>query len=151
MFRPVVGYAFLAIGWRQERGGRDEPQVSEEDQISGESFPQQVKETQECEGQPEAAAEERAAASSRERPECEREDDEDDEEFDSEKHRVETTDELYCDYDSTWEDEDRQKSTFIRIRRPAESRYVSKPKTCCAYSLGLHALCSWFHSGPVLE
>lgn len=129
VFRPIVGYTLSAIGWKQEHRGRDEPQICENGQYSDEDLPD-LEESDKCEGQPEAAAVEMPAASNRERPACEgegEEEDDDDDEFDSEKYRVETTDELYCDYDSTWEDEDHQESTFKRTRRPATSRYVSQP------------------------
>ncbi|KAF1391263.1 hypothetical protein PFLUV_G00040100 [Perca fluviatilis] len=53
----------------------------------------------------------------------------DSDEFDSEEeeYRVETTDELYCGYDSTWESEghrgEAQRGTFMRNRRPAASKH----------------------------
>lgn len=50
---------------------------------------------------------------------------EEEEEFDS-LCRVETTDEFYCSYDSTWETEER---TSPRAWRPAAATHVSKPET----------------------
>uniref|UniRef100_A0A3B4GX58 Opioid growth factor receptor (OGFr) conserved domain-containing protein n=1 Tax=Pundamilia nyererei TaxID=303518 RepID=A0A3B4GX58_9CICH len=38
-----------------------------------------------------------------------------------------TTDEFYCDYDSTWETDRNEESPPSRIRRPTNSNYVSKP------------------------
>lgn len=45
--------------------------------------------------------------------------------FDSEDYRVETSDELYCSYDSTWETEEDQGRSHPRGRRPGASRHVS--------------------------
>uniref|UniRef100_A0AAQ6IG75 Opioid growth factor receptor 2 n=1 Tax=Anabas testudineus TaxID=64144 RepID=A0AAQ6IG75_ANATE len=44
-----------------------------------------------------------------------------DADWDSEEYRVDATDELYCDYDSTWDTEDSQQDTFRKTRRPTES------------------------------
>uniref|UniRef100_A0A3Q2VFS6 Opioid growth factor receptor 2 n=1 Tax=Haplochromis burtoni TaxID=8153 RepID=A0A3Q2VFS6_HAPBU len=52
---------------------------------------------------------------------------EEEEEFDSTEYRVHTTDEFYCDYDSTWETDPNGESPPSRIRRPTNSNYVSKP------------------------
>lgn len=77
------------------------------------------------EGQHEAAAGKRAANFDPE-PSYKRqrfEEEEEEEEFDSKEYRVGPTDELYCEYDSTWETEQDQKSSFRSSRRPAASRY----------------------------
>lgn len=50
---------------------------------------------------------------------------EEEEEFDSTEYRVHTTDEFYCDYDSTWETDPNEESPPSRIRR--STNYVSKP------------------------
>ncbi|XP_078140020.1 uncharacterized protein LOC139925933 [Centroberyx gerrardi] len=59
------------------------------------------------------------AAESRKRPRTTEE--EDGEEFDSREYRVEKTDELYCEYDSTWESSPTSKS--LRVDRPRVSSY----------------------------
>lgn len=50
---------------------------------------------------------------------------EEEEEFDSTEYRVHTTDEFYCDYDSTWETDPNEESPPSRIRQ--STNYVSKP------------------------
>lgn len=50
---------------------------------------------------------------------------EEEEEFDSTEYRVHTTDEFYCDYDSTWETDPNEESPPSRIRQT--TNYVSKP------------------------
>lgn len=50
---------------------------------------------------------------------------EEEEEFDRTEYRVHTTDEFYCDYDSTWETDPNEESPPSRIRR--STNYVSKP------------------------
>lgn len=110
---------FLALPWRKNKT----PEVSEEKETP--SLPKPVLEF-ECEVQHEAASGKRAANFDsepfRKRQKYEEEDDEE-EEFDSEEYRVEPTDELYCGYDSTWETEQDQESSFRSSRRPAASRY----------------------------
>ncbi|KAG8007427.1 Opioid growth factor receptor [Nibea albiflora] len=49
-----------------------------------------------------------------------------DEDYDDEDYRVETTDELYCRYDSTWETEEAQESMHRSHRRPAGSARYHK-------------------------
>lgn len=143
MLRPVVGHAFAAIGWRKDPGrGRHEPDESGEDKPAATSCLVEV-EGSDCEGQYEAAAEERAASSHTEpatelqwcdeggdvieaggcrvEPMCEEEDEDD--EFGSKEYRVETSDELYCGYDSTWETEEEQESTAKSTWRPAAFRH----------------------------
>nr|CBN81035.1 Opioid growth factor receptor [Dicentrarchus labrax] len=120
-----------AIRWPKETETRGpfEPGPGEisddEDELPAKSSPQSRVEGSDFEGQHEAAVGERAAAaaaSNRERPvsaECEEE-----EEFDNEQYRVRTTDELYCDYDSTWETEETEEvRQRTRSRRSAASRY----------------------------
>uniref|UniRef100_A0A3B4ZQ18 Zgc:162182 n=1 Tax=Stegastes partitus TaxID=144197 RepID=A0A3B4ZQ18_9TELE len=97
---------------------RRKPEVSDENK--GLSVPEQALESV-CEGQHEAAAGKRAAAFEPEpfskRQRFEEEEEEEEDEFDSEEYRVETTDELYCGYDSTWETEQDQESSFRGSRR----------------------------------
>lgn len=50
---------------------------------------------------------------------------EEEEEFDRTEYRVHTTDEFYCDYDSTWETDPNEESPPSRIRQT--TNYVSKP------------------------
>ena len=55
--------------------------------------------------------------------------DEDRDEFDGDEYRVEPTDELYCDYDSTWETEQSHEPvTSRRSGRSAGRRCVSVPQ-----------------------
>lgn len=64
----------------------------------------------------------------------------DDDEFDSESYWVETTDELYCGYDSTWETKETPQKRARRTRAP---RPVSEPEACLL-------LLSLFHSHVLL-
>ncbi|KAL3977859.1 interleukin 22 receptor alpha 2 [Sarotherodon galilaeus] len=48
---------------------------------------------------------------------------EEEEEFDSTEYRVHTTDEFYCDYDSTWETDPNEKSPPSKIRQTTNSNY----------------------------
>lgn len=48
------------------------------------------------------------------------------EDFDGEEYRVETTDELYCEYDSTWETDPGEE---IQHRRTRTRNHVSAPRT----------------------
>nr|XP_014267945.3 opioid growth factor receptor-like protein 1 [Maylandia zebra] len=50
---------------------------------------------------------------------------EEEEEFDSTEYRVHTTDEFYCDYDSTWETDPNEESPPSRIRRSTNSNYYN--------------------------
>lgn len=125
MFRPIVGYAFLPIRWLKDRGSQAEPELNSEDTPTERVWSGGVEEAG-CEGQPEAAAEKWAADTNGEFvPKLEEADETvgDGDEFASEEYRVESTDELYCGYDSTWETEENQKSTFRRTRRPAGSMH----------------------------
>lgn len=123
---PLVGRTLSAIGFRKsDPGNQGEPEQSDESKLPKTSVLVRV-EGGYCEGQHEAAAEKKTAGCNREdvlqEPECE--EDEDDE-FNGEEYRVETTDEFYCDYDSTWETKD-IRDTFKRNSRPATSTHVSK-------------------------
>ncbi|XP_022055599.1 opioid growth factor receptor-like [Acanthochromis polyacanthus] len=117
IFFPLL--RLFALPWRKN----ERPEVNEEKEAP--TFPESVVEF-ECEGQHEAASGKRAASFDSEpfrykRLKYEEEDEE--EEFDSKEYRVEPTDELYCGYDSTWETEQDQESSFRNSRRPAASRY----------------------------
>ncbi|XP_039971571.1 opioid growth factor receptor-like [Xiphias gladius] len=107
----------LAIRWRDDRGSPGVAEICDENRLEATGSPEKVEESR-CEGQREAAAGREDAGSSRRSGGHE-----DDDEFDSEDYRVETTDELYCGYDSTWETEVCQKTTLTRTRRPAACRY----------------------------
>ncbi|KAL3977860.1 mitogen-activated protein kinase kinase kinase MLK4 [Sarotherodon galilaeus] len=48
---------------------------------------------------------------------------EEEEEFDSTEYRVHTTDEFYCDYDSTWETDPNEESPPSKIRQTTNSNY----------------------------
>ncbi|XP_026022237.1 opioid growth factor receptor-like protein 1 [Astatotilapia calliptera] len=50
---------------------------------------------------------------------------EEEEEFDSTEYRVHTTDEFYCDYDSTWETDPNEESPPSRIRQSTNSNYYN--------------------------
>ncbi|XP_032370594.1 opioid growth factor receptor [Etheostoma spectabile] len=125
---------WLPIRWFKSIKGQGKPEKNVEDQPNyseGEEGEEgeEVVEQSRCEGQRENAADGKKAADSNrdlayERPRLNKDGDT----FDSEheEYRVETTDELYCGYDSTWETEVHPKSTFPRTRRPAASRYYNK-------------------------
>ncbi|XP_070758785.1 opioid growth factor receptor-like isoform X2 [Enoplosus armatus] len=117
VFRPLVGYVRLAIGWRQDHGGRDEPQIIGEEPER--SSPQDLVSV----GPQEAAGAKRALPNEGASSEEEGDEHDDDDEFNREEYRVETSDELYCGYDSTWETEEHQESAFRGARRPAASRH----------------------------
>ncbi|XP_041804441.1 opioid growth factor receptor-like [Chelmon rostratus] len=134
--RPIVGPAFAGIGWRKDPGRR-----RHEPEGSGEGKPCGVEVVgSDGEGQHEERAalpcdeggDEFEGGGCRVEPRCEEEeeeeeeggggDDDNDDELDSEVYRVETSDELYCGYDSTWETEERQGGPVKRTWRPAASR-----------------------------
>uniref|UniRef100_A0A3Q3J1B2 Opioid growth factor receptor (OGFr) conserved domain-containing protein n=1 Tax=Monopterus albus TaxID=43700 RepID=A0A3Q3J1B2_MONAL len=58
----------------------------------------------------------------------------DEDDFDSREYRVDTTDELYCGYDSTWEVEEPQESPAKTTRRLPGTTRVSQPIVCCMHS-----------------
>uniref|UniRef100_A0A8C3A6E6 Opioid growth factor receptor 2 n=1 Tax=Cyclopterus lumpus TaxID=8103 RepID=A0A8C3A6E6_CYCLU len=58
-------------------------------------------------------------------------------EFDGEEYRVDPTDDLYCDYDSTWEAEEPQWGAHPRPRRPA-ARNVREGCTGMFHSVFIH-------------
>ncbi|XP_068170518.1 opioid growth factor receptor-like isoform X2 [Antennarius striatus] len=93
MLLPVTGIVFLSIAWRKNHGRRQD-----DPDLEG--------------GRPE-----KDCKAQREEESAE------EEEFDSECYRVETTDDFYCDYDSTWETEDNQKDAPDRTRQPAAARH----------------------------
>ena len=113
---PIVGVLLLAIGWRQDRGDRDVPEIRDGNGPEATGFPEGVEEPR-CEGQHEAAARKGAAA-----PGQSSQVGEEDEDFDGDEYRVETTDEFYCGYDSTWETEEGPSTSR---RQPAASMRVS--------------------------
>ncbi|XP_073325160.1 opioid growth factor receptor-like [Pagrus major] len=103
IFRPVISF-IAALGWRKD-GGRsiEEPVISDdEDEGPVKVFPEQVRPPG-CEPGP-GDSRGRAGASDGELTDDESEDEDDG------KYRVETTDDLYCGYDSTWETEENQRS-----------------------------------------
>ncbi|CAI5688739.1 unnamed protein product [Oreochromis niloticus] len=57
---------------------------------------------------------------------------EEEEEFDSREYRVHTTDEFYCDYDSTWETDPNEESPPSRIRQTTNSNYYKFSRFECA-------------------
>ncbi|XP_070703735.1 opioid growth factor receptor-like [Pempheris klunzingeri] len=111
MCRPIVGYAFAAIGWREDDKRQEKPESSEPPQRS---FP-------ECEGQHEDEAE--PSAEEDEDQDEDQDQDEDEDEFDSQEYRVETSDALYCAYDSTWDTEEPQEGEFNTTCRPPAFRH----------------------------
>ncbi|GAA6221819.1 opioid growth factor receptor-like [Lates japonicus] len=113
VFTPIVRFVGrYAIVWREDCGSRGEPEITDENRLETPGSQQRVQESH-SEGQ-------HAAAVSNRRSE---ETEDTDDEFDSDEYRVETTDELYCGYDSTWETEENQGNTFRSSRRPATSRH----------------------------
>ncbi|XP_042367400.1 opioid growth factor receptor-like [Plectropomus leopardus] len=138
MFGSMVRHGVLR--WRKDYGSLKEPERSDEETCAKE-------EEETCsEGQPEAAVRKRAADTDREltckRPRSEEGESEkdvseegesekdvsEDGEPDDEEYRVETSDEFYCEYDSTWETEEQQEDGFRgsrRIRHYKFSRFES--------------------------
>lgn len=112
---PVVGRTLSAIGFkRSDHGSQSKPETSDENKPPGTSSPKEVEGVC-CEG-PHAAGNRVVDQRS------EFEEDEDNELSDDE-FRVETTDEFYCDYDSTWETEESQEGPFKRTSRPQSRNY----------------------------
>lgn len=151
-FTAFVAYrpAFLQIWWRKDHGSREEPEVNDENKLPERScHPEDVEKSRWEEGQHETVAAEKRAAESRREVACKRpkfedgdadltedeteltEDEDDGDEFDSQEYRVETSDEFYCGYDSTWETEEHQGGSFRRTRHQAAPRHVSLSAACC--------------------
>ncbi|CAK6958398.1 opioid growth factor receptor-like [Scomber scombrus] len=116
-YAPVLGFALLAIRFRGGRGGKDEPETSAENKPLETSSPEKLQEVY-CDDLPKAAA---GSEVSHQEPESKEHEDE--ECNGEEEYRVKTTDEFYCDYDSTWETEESQEGSSKRINRPAPSRH----------------------------
>lgn len=129
MFRPIVGYAFLALDWRRDPGkSRVDPEFSDDDDDEPVGHCGTVTVEQPyCEGQNDVVTAEEAEGSDRESDGelagCETDEEE---EFESENFRVKTTDEFYCCYDSTWETEENYDGIVKRPSRPAASSYHYK-------------------------
>ncbi|XP_056220010.1 opioid growth factor receptor-like isoform X1 [Seriola aureovittata] len=123
VFTPIARYVLSAIGWREEHGSRNEPEVNDENkpQTTG----SQDDRVEEPVGQWEAGR--LTAGFDRKAEEREEEDaEEEEDEFDQEEYQVDPSDELYCGYDSTWETGEDQSSTHRRGRRPGASRHQYK-------------------------
>ncbi|XP_071351385.1 opioid growth factor receptor-like protein 1 [Trachinotus anak] len=112
VFAPIARGVLFAIGRPEEQGSRDEPEGNGENKPQ--ATPPQVR-VEDSGGQLEAG-------SGTSDPDPRSEENEADDEFDSEEYRVETSDEFYCDYDSTWEAEEHQGSTHRRGRRLEAAR-----------------------------
>ncbi|KAF7655301.1 hypothetical protein LDENG_00058030 [Lucifuga dentata] len=135
-FAVIVFGGFSALTFKKpkDRGDSSDPEASDKDQNSGENVPEESGEpfSVVCHGAP-AEAGRGTAESSREpaaepggRPsgeEEEEEEEDEDEEFDSREYRVAETDELYCEYDSTWETEKTNSETMRDRERPRMSNY----------------------------
>lgn len=115
-YAPILGFALLALRFRGGRRGKDEPETSAENKPLETSSPEKLQEVY-CEDLPKATA--GSIEVSHQEPESKEHEDEE------EEYRVKTTDEFYCDYDSTWETEESQEGSSKRINRPAQSRHVS--------------------------
>uniref|UniRef100_A0AAQ4P1M2 Opioid growth factor receptor 2 n=1 Tax=Gasterosteus aculeatus aculeatus TaxID=481459 RepID=A0AAQ4P1M2_GASAC len=122
-----------AVGWKppiNDHGSRGEVVSNIEDEAPQVS----------PEGQREAAARERPAGLTRERPRFEDDSDDDGGEFDGEEYRVDPTDELHCGYDSTWDAEE-SVGPSRRTTRPA-AHNVSPPLQGDLISFPLSVLCT---------
>lgn len=138
--QPLFSRLSIALGWR-----KDPVKSIEVPEISDDEDPDPVKKYREqvrppghtdCEPGP-GDIPGRTGASDGELT-----DDEGDEEADEGEYRVETTDELYCGYDSSWETGETQRSPPRGPnRRSAASRSVSTPQ---ARSSGLTRCCFHF-------
>lgn len=121
-FRPILGYATTALGW--SKGNRVEPEIGPEETVTEPSHSDQQR-AEELEGEDRNAAVIEKAAGYREPvPELPRPEEDDEEEFDSDEFRVRTSDEFYCNYDSTWETEETFE-TFKSPKKAAANRNVS--------------------------
>uniref|UniRef100_A0A3B4VGL7 Opioid growth factor receptor 2 n=1 Tax=Seriola dumerili TaxID=41447 RepID=A0A3B4VGL7_SERDU len=115
VFTPIARYVLSAIGWREEHGSRNEPEVNDENKPQTTGSQDWVKEPLgQCEAGRLTAGFDRKAE---EREEDEEEEEEEEDEFDQEEYRVDPSDELYCGYDSTWETGEHQSSIHWRGRR----------------------------------
>uniref|UniRef100_A0A3B4XBE9 Opioid growth factor receptor (OGFr) conserved domain-containing protein n=1 Tax=Seriola lalandi dorsalis TaxID=1841481 RepID=A0A3B4XBE9_SERLL len=114
VFTPIARYVLSAIGWREEHGSRNEPEVNDENKPP--TTGSQDDRVEEPVGKWEAGR--LTAGFDRKAEEREEEDaEEEEDEFDQEEYQVDPSDELYCGYDSTWETGEDQSSTHRRGRR----------------------------------
>ncbi|KAM7423263.1 hypothetical protein PAMA_011014 [Pampus argenteus] len=112
IYAPIVGRTLLAIGFRRNEHGSQhgEPETSDHDRRQESCLsPEEVGEVYRESGRD-------AAASSEDTVRREGQ-------FNAEEHRVETAEEFYCDYDSTWETEESQEVAFKNSSRPATSTH----------------------------
>lgn len=124
-FRPILRYAFSALGWRKNTASsRVEPEVRPEVNVSESGYPEQLRAAElEAEGRNDAVTGEKAAGSNREPfTELPRREEDEEEEFDSDDFRVQTSDEFYCSYDSTWETEESFDRPFKSPKKAAANR-----------------------------
>ncbi len=124
MLRPIVGYAFLAIGLRRGPGrSRAESEVRDEKARPQPNCSVRAEESV-SEGQSEVVTGGKAAGSPRgsDKSECEEDD----------------AEEFYCSYDSTWDTEEEEdlEKPVKSSRRVASNKSVSKSYVCCVCSSG---------------
>ncbi|XP_060898407.1 opioid growth factor receptor-like [Labrus mixtus] len=118
--RAIVGSSPVNIGWPKDRGStRDEPETSKK--LSERVIEEGVEATSDHESENEAVAGGERPAETEPEPSSEQYSEDDDDDFDSKEYRVETTDDFYCDYDSSWEIEETQEEPLKSTWRPARS------------------------------
>lgn len=122
-FSRVHAFVHLALRWTNACERPDDPEFSNDNNLEvPRSSPEEAEDDQR-----------EVPAGSVQQPAYEQqssaENDYDDADFDGEEYRVDTADDLYCDYDSTWETEDHQKNTSRETRGPSVSLRVSKSKS----------------------
>ncbi|XP_029288506.1 opioid growth factor receptor-like isoform X2 [Cottoperca gobio] len=155
MFSPIV-YAFVPVRWRKDHGSQVEPEINpevklivssspkEDEESRGEGQPETTAEKRAADCNQELACSKRQRFDKNEGEfdedgeqcaedgeQCDEDGEQCDEDGeqcaeDGEEYRVETTDEFYCGYDSTWETEEHHESTSLRTWRPAASKHQYK-------------------------
>lgn len=121
----LSGRTIRFLGWKPEEGRRERDTVKGQPEVDEEG--QDFKRPHLKEPVTNRGVQGFHTEPPRERLHVEEERHEENRDFDSAAYRVETTDEFYCDYDSTWETEESEEGTG-RTPRPANSGSVSIPE-----------------------
>ncbi|XP_026162967.1 opioid growth factor receptor-like protein 1 [Mastacembelus armatus] len=123
-YRPIDGLLRWAISWREDHGSREETEVEEghreEEELDGEV----CRNYRPIEGPSRLAIPWREDHGSREVTEVE-ESHREEEELDGEVYPVNPSDDLHCDYDSTWETDQSPERSVKRTRTTRTTRRTS--------------------------
>ncbi|KAI4827693.1 hypothetical protein KUCAC02_031071 [Chaenocephalus aceratus] len=129
----LIVNALMPIRWRSNCESPEEPETNSEVNFPAISSPKDVEQSR-GKGPPKRAADYNRDLTHKERQGCDRSvgeseevvaqltEDEDESEEDGGEFRVDSSDEFYCGYDSTWETED-QEPRCSGTRRPAAGHY----------------------------